>query len=101
MDQPFQRTWELRFLPNCPTLNLKAKTRIMKRLNPITLALATTFAQAALAPQTQAASAAKSEPIPTDQIGSVAGKQYSGDGLAVAATPNGARLRCVFQRLEG
>src|SRR5437870_3311966 len=73
----------------------------MKRLNPITLALATTFALAALAPQIQAASAARSEPIPRDQIGAVAGKQYSGDGLAVAATPNGARLRCVFQRLEG
>ena len=36
-----------------------------------------------------------------DQIGAVAGKQYQGDGLSVAATPEGARLRCVFQRLEG
>lgn len=38
--------------------------------------------------------------IPFDQIGAVAGEQYSGDGLAVATCPEGARLRCVFQRLE-
>ena len=44
---------------------------------------------------------AKSEPIPMDQIGAVAGKQYHGDGLSVTATPEGARLRCVFQKLEG
>jgi hypothetical protein len=42
---------------------------------------------------------AKSEPIPMDQIGAVAGKQYSGDGLSIVATPDGARLRCVFQKL--
>ncbi len=40
-------------------------------------------------------------PIPMDQLGAVAGKQYQGDGLSVAATPEGARLRCVFQKLEG
>ena len=31
----------------------------------------------------------------------MAGKQYQGDGLSVSATPEGARLRCAFQRLEG
>src|SRR5204862_4362990 len=82
-------------------LEPEPKTRVMKRLNPIKLALATTLALAALAPQIQAASTAKSEPIPMDQIGAVAGNQYSGDGLAVAAIPNGARLNCVFQRLQG
>ena len=51
--------------------------------------------------QSPAGAPAKSEPIPMDQIGAVAGKQYHGDGLAVAATPEGARLRCVFQKLEG
>jgi hypothetical protein len=40
-------------------------------------------------------------PIPMDQLGAVAGKQYRGDGLSVTATPDGARLRCAFQRLEG
>ena len=43
----------------------------------------------------------KSEPIPLAQLGAVAGRQYQGDGLSVTATPDGARLRCVFQRLEG
>ncbi len=43
----------------------------------------------------------QSKPIPIDQIAEVAGKQYQGDGLAVTATPDGARLHCVFQRLEG
>jgi hypothetical protein len=43
----------------------------------------------------------QSAPIPFDQIGSVAQKQYSGDGLAVTATADGALLRCVFRRLEG
>src|SRR5437867_8516620 len=74
----------------------------MKSRNQITLVLATIFTLAAFGPQTQAgASGAKSEPIRMDQIGAVAAKQYSGDGLAVAATPDGARLRCVFQRLQG
>ena len=36
-----------------------------------------------------------------DQLSAVAGKQYQGDGLSVAAAPDGARLRCVFQRLVG
>ena len=47
------------------------------------------------------ANASSSAPIPVDQFGAVAGKQYQGDGLSVVATPDGVRLRCVFQRLEG
>jgi hypothetical protein len=43
----------------------------------------------------------RSTPVSLDQLGAVAGKQYRGDGLSVSATPDGARLRCVFQRLEG
>src|SRR5262245_25808486 len=38
--------------------------------------------------------------IPWSQLGSQATAQYSGDGLAVNATAEGARLRCVFQKLE-
>src|SRR5690242_11756578 len=38
--------------------------------------------------------------IPFDQIGTVAGRQYSGDGLAVAPSPDGARLSCSFQKLN-
>src|SRR6266581_1117337 len=39
--------------------------------------------------------------LPWSQLGAKAGADYQGDGLAVSATPDGARLRCVFQRLEG
>src|SRR2546427_10438701 len=42
-----------------------------------------------------------SEAIPWSQIGAKAGADYQGDGLAVSRTAEGARLRCVFQRLEG
>src|SRR6266571_1025369 len=38
---------------------------------------------------------------PMSQIGAKAGADYQGDGLAVSPTAEGARLRCIFQRLEG
>ena len=47
------------------------------------------------------ANAERTVTIPLDQIGAVAEKQYSGNGLSVAVTPDGARLRCMFQRMEG
>ena len=43
----------------------------------------------------------RAAPIPMGQLGTVAVRQYQGDGLSVSATPGGARLRCAFQRLEG
>ena len=39
--------------------------------------------------------------IPWEQIGAKAGVDYHGEGLSVAATAGGARLHCVFQRLDG
>jgi hypothetical protein len=42
----------------------------------------------------------QSEPIPFDQVGAAAEKQYSGDGLSVVAAADGARLRSVFQKIE-
>ena len=39
--------------------------------------------------------------IPWNQIGAKAGADYKGDGLAVSPTAHGARLHCVFQRLDG
>jgi hypothetical protein len=39
--------------------------------------------------------------IPWNQIGAKAGADYKGDGLAVTSTESGARLHCVFQRLDG
>src|SRR6266699_1157337 len=44
---------------------------------------------------------ASAKPIPWTEVGAAAGAQYSGDGLTVRATEHGARLHCVFQRLEG
>ena len=61
----------------------------------VTFGLATTAQDASdIAP-------AKSPAIPWSQIGAKAGADYKGDGLSVAPTAEGARLRCVFQRLEG
>ena len=39
--------------------------------------------------------------IPWSQIGAKAGGDYKGDGLTITTTESGARLQCVFQRLEG
>src|SRR5207247_1367658 len=39
--------------------------------------------------------------IPWSLLGAKAGADYQGDGLAVIPTADGARLRCVFQPLEG
>ena len=47
------------------------------------------------------APAKASQAIPWSQLGAKAGADYQGDGLAVSPTAEGARLRCVFQRLEG
>ena len=44
---------------------------------------------------------AENSPIPFANVGEKATADYQGDGLTVAAAPEGARLRCVFQKLEG
>lgn len=60
------------------------------------------IANAALTPAVPAQSHSQSsEPIPLSELGAKAGAQYQGDGLSVVPTPEGARLRCVFQKLEG
>ncbi|HOA59899.1 MAG: hypothetical protein KA191_03525 [Verrucomicrobia bacterium] len=45
--------------------------------------------------------AARSAPIPAEQVGMVAERQYRGAGASVEATLEGARLICAFQRIEG
>jgi hypothetical protein len=40
-------------------------------------------------------------PIPFSELGASIGAQYEGNGLSVVPAPEGARLRCVFQKLEG
>jgi hypothetical protein len=52
-------------------------------------------------PKAGAAENASPKTIPWTEVGATAGAQYSGDGLKVTPTEHGARLRCVFQRLEG
>src|SRR5207249_8604397 len=46
---------------------------------------------------------AGSSAIPWSQISAQAGEDYRGDGVVVSPIPQSgsARLRCVFQRLEG
>ena len=39
--------------------------------------------------------------IPFSEIGAKATADYQGDALGITATPDGARLRCGFQKLEG
>ncbi|HXJ60727.1 MAG TPA: hypothetical protein VNU68_29130 [Verrucomicrobiae bacterium] len=58
------------------------------------------FASFGLAPTAHGADAANTS-IPWFQIGAKAEVGYKGDGLAVTPTSEGARLRCVFQRVEG
>src|SRR6516225_7505900 len=49
----------------------------------------------------EASPAKTADVIPWSQIGAKAGAAYQGEGLSVTPTEHGARLRCVFQRLEG
>ena len=74
---------------------------ICNRLNLAVAVWLAALSAGAQSPRDNSPAANPSAPIPMDQLGAVAGKQYQGDGLSVAATPDGARLRCAFQRLEG
>lgn len=49
--------------------------------------------------QTQTPAGANS--IPFEQLGAEAQKQYSGDGIGITPTKDGATLKAVFQRLQG
>ena len=66
----------------------------------VMLGMRTSLSLAAVTEDSTRAAAALSA-IPWSQIGAKTGADYKGKGLAVAATQSGARLRCVFQRLEG
>ncbi len=74
---------------------------ICNRLNLAAVAWLAVLPVGAQSPRDNSPAAKQAALIPMDQLGAVAGKQYQGDGLSVAATPDGARLRCAFQRLEG
>src|SRR3989442_3834275 len=66
----------------------------------VALGIGSSFNLAA-APKDSADAAPAKSSIPWSQLGAKAGADYNGDGLAVSPTAEGARLRCVFQRLEG
>ena len=59
------------------------------------------FFDLAAATEISADTAPATTAIPWTQIGAKAGADYQGDALAVIPTAEGARWRCVFQRLEG
>src|SRR6266487_3085116 len=69
----------------------------------VTLGIGSSFSLVAAAEEDSAdtPSANTSKAISWSQLGAKAGADYKGDGLAVIPSAGGARLRCVFQRLEG
>src|SRR5437762_604893 len=83
------------------------KTTLSKIIgtSPLAVWLALSCLQSSIAEPGGGVPAAKpsktAEAIPLSQIGAKAGAHYKGDGLVVIPTADGARLRCVFQRLEG
>ncbi len=71
-------------------------TRLSRRLRPTRLPL-----PVALALGLSGLARAENEGIPFSEIGAKATADYQGDALGITATPDGARLRCGFQKLEG
>src|SRR5262245_10377189 len=79
------------------------KMRFTSFFRCLTVWLVSGVVSAEAAPQNSARSdpAQTTQSIAWNELGTKATAQYSGDGLAVIAAFNGARLRCVFQKLEG
>src|SRR6266446_5108790 len=71
-----------------------------RMFSAVALGIGSSFSLAVAAEYPAGPAPAKTS-IPWSQIGAKAGADYQGDGLAVNPTAEGARLRCVFQRLEG
>jgi hypothetical protein len=82
-------------------------TSTMSGINPIStslgrwLRLARLASLASLALALTGLARAENAPIPFSEIGAKATADYHGDALGITATPDGARLRCGFQKLEG
>ena len=64
----------------------------------ILVALSLWFAHELVHGQTQPVTG---KAIPFAQLGAAAQKQYSGDGIGILPTKDGATIRAAFQRLEG
>ena len=60
------------------------------------------IAQSRVAPAASVAVARRTNAlIPWSKLGSRAGADYKGDGMAVTPNGEGARLHCIFQHLDG
>ena len=81
-------------------MNTTLKLSQARLVCAVALGIGSTFGLAAAAKDSAGTAPAKTA-IPWSQIGAKAGADYQGEGLAVSPTAEGARLRCVFQRLEG
>src|SRR5438552_7052927 len=81
---------------------MKTKSKLFRArlFCAVALGIGSSFSLSATAADSAATAPAKTS-IPWSQLGAKAGADYKGDGLAVIPTADGARLRCVFQRLEG
>ena len=81
---------------------MKTKSKLFqaRMFCALAMGIGSSFSLSATAADSADTAPAKTS-IPWSQIGAKAGADYKGDGLAVIATADGARLRCVFQRLEG
>src|SRR6266516_2149141 len=81
---------------------MKTKSKLFRAqlLCAVALGIGSSFSLAGAA-ENPAGPALTKTSIPWSQIGAKAGADYQGDGLAVSPTAGGARLRCVFHRLEG
>jgi hypothetical protein len=73
-------------------------TRFRRHIGP---ALLTLLAPLVLALTMSARGETPPPAIPFPDIGARATANYQGDALGITATPDGARLRCGFQRLAG
>src|SRR5207253_10819253 len=81
-------------------MKIKSKLFRPRLFCAVALGIGSSFSLSAMAADSADTAPAKTS-IPWSQIGAKAGADYKGDGLAVMATADGARLRCAFQRLEG
>ena len=81
---------------------MKTKSKLFRArlFCAVALGIGSSFSLSATAVDSADPAPAKTS-IPWSQLGAKAGADYQGDGLAVIATAEGARLRCAFQKLEG
>jgi hypothetical protein len=106
LDTPLPRRKTRAHEPRQFSLNRAASMKTkLKRFHArlfcgVTLGIGSALSLAA-APEDSAGTVPAKTSIPWSQIGAKAGADYQGDGLAIIPTADGARLRCVSQRLEG